>query len=111
VIGCPERLERSTSSGEWGRRTGPIRRPVRCVGTPAGQRGVWGQKVAIPRPRVRTREGEEVPLDDNALRWAASGLLKAGKKFRRAKGYRELEVFHAAPLATHHCARFTHEHR
>jgi transposase-like protein len=29
---------------------------------------------------------------DHALRWAATGLLEAEKKFRRVKGYRELEI-------------------
>ncbi len=31
---------------------------------------------------------------DQALRWTATGLLEAEKKFRRVKGYRELEVLH-----------------
>jgi putative transposase len=29
---------------------------------------------------------------DHALRWTATGLLEAEKKFRRVKGYRELEI-------------------
>ena len=36
----------------------------------------------------RWREGEQ------ALRWMASGLLDASKKFRRVKGHRELELLH-----------------
>ena len=31
---------------------------------------------------------------DQPLRWTATGLLEAEKKFRRVKGYRELEVLH-----------------
>jgi putative transposase len=31
---------------------------------------------------------------DHALRWTATGLLEAQKKFRKVKGYRELEVLH-----------------
>jgi hypothetical protein len=29
---------------------------------------------------------------NHALRWTATGLLEAEKKFRRVKGYRELEL-------------------
>jgi transposase-like protein len=32
------------------------------------------------------------PAGDHALRWTATGLLEAKKKFRRVKGYRELEI-------------------
>ena len=31
-------------------------------------------------------------VGDHALRWTATGLLEAEKKFRRVKGYRELEI-------------------
>lgn len=31
---------------------------------------------------------------DQPLRWTATGLLEAEKKFRRVTGYRELEVLH-----------------
>jgi putative transposase len=31
---------------------------------------------------------------NHALRWTATGLLEAEKKFRRVKGYRELEFLH-----------------
>jgi putative transposase len=31
---------------------------------------------------------------DQAQRWTATGLLEAEKKFRRVKGYRELEGLH-----------------
>ncbi len=31
---------------------------------------------------------------DQALRWTATGLLEAERKFRKVKGYRELEVLH-----------------
>ena len=31
---------------------------------------------------------------NHALRWTATGLLEAEKKFRKVKGYRELEVLH-----------------
>ena len=31
---------------------------------------------------------------DHALRWTATGLLEAEKKFRKVKGYRELELLH-----------------
>ncbi len=39
---------------------------------------------------------------DQALRWAATGLLEAERKFRRVKGYRELEVLHRR--LNPHCA-------
>jgi len=42
----------------------------------------------VARNVKRWREGEQ------ALRWTATGLLEAQKKFRRVKGYRELEVLH-----------------
>ena len=29
---------------------------------------------------------------DHALRWTATGLLQAEKKFRKVKGYRQLEL-------------------
>ena len=32
-----------------------------------------------------------------ALRWTAAGLLKAGKKLREVKGYRELELLQCKP--------------
>ena len=47
---------------------------------------------------------------DHALRWTATGLLEAQKKFRRVKGYRELEVLHRRlnpQCACHRCQ----EHR
>ena len=44
--------------------------------TAAGLCGVWGQKVSIPRPRVRRREGEEVALDSYA------GLQHEGRRQR-----------------------------
>ncbi len=31
---------------------------------------------------------------DQALRWTATGLLEAEKKFRRVKGYRVLQILH-----------------
>jgi putative transposase len=31
---------------------------------------------------------------DQSLRWTATGLLEAERKFRRVKGYRELEILH-----------------
>ncbi len=40
----------------------------------------------VARNVKRWREGEQV------LRWAATGLIEAQKKFRRVKGFRELEV-------------------
>jgi hypothetical protein len=79
-VGPPHRPDPASGAVRWGRQPGYVT--------------FGGQKVAMPRPRVRTREGEGVRLDDHALRWAASGLLKAEKKFRRVKGYRELEVLH-----------------
>src|SRR5271157_6547595 len=42
----------------------------------------------VARNVKRWREGEQ------ALRWTATGLLEAQKKFRRVKGYRELEFLH-----------------
>ncbi len=42
----------------------------------------------VARNVKRWREGEQ------ALRWTATGLLEAQKKFRRVKGYRELELLH-----------------
>jgi putative transposase len=42
----------------------------------------------VARNVKRWREGEQV------LRWAATGLIEAQKKFRRVKGFRELEVLH-----------------
>jgi transposase-like protein len=42
----------------------------------------------VARNVKRWREGEQ------ALRWTATGLLEAQKKFRRVKGYRELERLH-----------------
>jgi len=42
----------------------------------------------------RWREGEQ------ALRWMASGLLDASKKFRRVKGHRELELLHRQLYST-----------
>jgi putative transposase len=42
----------------------------------------------LARNAKRWREGEQ------ALRWTATGLLEAQKKFRRVKGYRELELLH-----------------
>lgn len=51
---------------------------------------------------------------DQALRWAATGLLEAERKFRRVKGYRELERLHrrlnpdcACPRCQAHRARNT----
>jgi hypothetical protein len=42
----------------------------------------------VARNVKRWREGEQ------ALRWTSTGLLEAQKKFRRVKGYRELELLH-----------------
>ena len=42
----------------------------------------------VARNVKRWREGEQ------ALRWTATGLLEAQKKFRRVKGFRELESLH-----------------
>ena len=42
----------------------------------------------VARNVKRWREGEQ------ALRWRATGLLEAQKKFRRVKGYRELQHLH-----------------
>ncbi|MGH9701551.1 MAG: IS256 family transposase [Candidatus Acidiferrales bacterium] len=42
----------------------------------------------VARNVKRWREGAQ------ALRWTATGLLEAQKKFRRVKGYRELELLH-----------------
>jgi putative transposase len=49
---------------------------------------------------------------DQALRWTATGLLEAERKFRRVKGYRELEVLHrrlnpqcSCQRCEVHCAR------
>ncbi len=42
----------------------------------------------VARNVKRWREGGQ------ALRWTATGLLEAQKKFRRVKGYRELELLH-----------------
>jgi hypothetical protein len=42
--------------------------------------------VAIARNVKRWRVG------DHALRWTATGLLEAEKKFHKVKGYRELEI-------------------
>jgi len=42
----------------------------------------------VARNVKRWREGKQ------ALRWTATGLLEAQKKFRRVKGYRELELLH-----------------
>jgi hypothetical protein len=39
-----------------------------------------------------TRNVKRWRAGDHALRWAATGLLEAEKKFRRVKGYRELEI-------------------
>lgn len=57
--------------GEVARRVGPPHRPdptSSCVrwGRQPGYVVFGGQKVSIPRPRVRTREGEEVTLDSYA---------------------------------------------
>jgi transposase-like protein len=42
----------------------------------------------VARNVKRWREGEQT------LRWTATGLLEAQKKFRRVKGYRELQLLH-----------------
>ena len=42
----------------------------------------------VARNVKRWREAEQV------LRWAATGLLEAQKKFRKVKGFRELQVLH-----------------
>jgi putative transposase len=42
----------------------------------------------VARNVKRWREGE------HALRWAATRLLEAQKKFRRVKGFREPELLH-----------------
>jgi hypothetical protein len=46
------------------------------------------RKQVLMRNVKRWREGEQ------ALRRTATGLLEAQKKFRRVKGYRELELLH-----------------
>ncbi len=47
---------------------------------------------------------------DQALRWTATGLLEAEKKFRRVKGYRELQVLHLRMNPQCSCQR-CQEHR
>ena len=42
----------------------------------------------VARNVKRWRAGEQ------ALRWAATGLLEAQAKFRRVKGYRDLQLLH-----------------
>lgn len=51
-VGPPHRPDPASSAVRWGRQPGYV--------------VFGGQKVAIPRPRVRTREGEEVMLDNYA---------------------------------------------
>jgi transposase-like protein len=51
-VGPPHRPDPASSAVRWGRQSGYV--------------VFGGQKVAIPRPRVRTREGEEVALDSYA---------------------------------------------
>jgi hypothetical protein len=51
-VGPPHRPDPASSGVRWGRQPGYV--------------VFGGQKVAIPRPRVRTREGEEVALDSYA---------------------------------------------
>ncbi len=51
-VGPPHRPDPTSSCVRWGRQPGYV--------------VFGGQKVAIPRPRARTREGEEVPLDTYA---------------------------------------------
>jgi putative transposase len=51
-VGPPHRPDPASSAVRWGRLPGYV--------------VFGGQKVAIPRPRVRTREGEEVMLDNYA---------------------------------------------
>ena len=51
-VGPPYRPDPASSCVRWGRQPGYV--------------VFGGQKVAIPRPRVRTREGEEVELDSYA---------------------------------------------
>lgn len=51
-VGPPHRPDPTSSAVRWGRQPGYV--------------VFGGQKVAIPRPRVRTREGEEVMLDNYA---------------------------------------------
>lgn len=50
----------------------------------------------VTRRVKRWRSGEQ------ALRWAATGLLEAERKFRRIKGYRELDALHRR--LNPHCA-------
>ncbi len=49
-----------------------------------------------------TRKVKRWRPGDQALRWAATGLLEAEKKFRKVKGYRELERLHRR--LNPHCA-------
>ncbi|MGB2890205.1 MAG: transposase [Candidatus Acidiferrales bacterium] len=51
-VGPPHRPDPATSCVRWGRQPGYV--------------VFGGQRVSIPRPRVRTREGEEVALDSYA---------------------------------------------
>ena len=51
-VGPPHRPDPASSAVRWGRQPGYV--------------VFGGQKVALPRPRVRTREGEEVVLDSYA---------------------------------------------
>jgi hypothetical protein len=39
------------------------------------------------------RYGRQIP-EHHALRWTATGLLEAEKKFRKVKGYRELAILY-----------------
>jgi hypothetical protein len=51
-VGPPHRPDPASSCVRWGRQPGYV--------------VFGGQKVSIPRPRVRTRDGEEVALDSYA---------------------------------------------
>jgi hypothetical protein len=42
--------------------------------------------------RARGTKCETLGAGDHALRWTATGLLEAEKKFRKVKGYRDLNM-------------------
>jgi hypothetical protein len=60
-----------------------------------------GKLATVRLPKISYVSKEEVTRKvkrwhsgDQALRWTATGLLEAERKFRRVKGYRELEDLH-----------------